>query len=100
MIVGHRPSTLAQADKILLLREGAVQAFGPRNAVLGKMREAAQAQAATEAIRQDASRDSLEAALAPAPDPAGPAAAEPADIDAGAGPEARREGGASHVDKP
>ncbi len=98
LIVGHRPSTLAQADKILLLRDGAVQAFGPRNAVLGKMREAAQAQAATEAIRQDAARDSLEAALAPAPAPAGPG--EPADSDAGAGPEARREGGASHVDKP
>ncbi len=44
LIVGHRPSTLAQADKILLLREGVVQAFGPRNEVLEKMRQAAQEQ--------------------------------------------------------
>jgi PrtD family type I secretion system ABC transporter len=45
LIVGHRPSTLAQADKVLLLRDGAVQAFGPRNEVLDKMRQAAQNQA-------------------------------------------------------
>ncbi|WEJ08644.1 ATP-binding cassette domain-containing protein [Sinorhizobium prairiense] len=30
MIVGHRPSTLAQADKILFLREGRVELFGAR----------------------------------------------------------------------
>ncbi|WP_018236939.1 type I secretion system permease/ATPase [Ensifer sp. BR816] len=38
MIVGHRPSTLAQADKILLLREGRVELFGPREDVLGRLR--------------------------------------------------------------
>lgn len=40
VIVGHRPSTLAQSDKALLLRDGIVQAFGPRAEVLGKMRDA------------------------------------------------------------
>lgn len=45
IIVGHRPSTLAQADKLLLLQDGVVQAFGPRNEILERMRLAAQAQA-------------------------------------------------------
>jgi ABC-type protease/lipase transport system fused ATPase/permease subunit len=40
LIVGHRPSTLAQADKILFLKEGRVQIFGPRDEVLGKLRRA------------------------------------------------------------
>ena len=38
MIVGHRPSTLAQADKILFLRDGRVEVFGAREDVLGKLR--------------------------------------------------------------
>jgi len=38
MIVGHRPSTLAQADKILFLREGRVELFGQREDVLGRLR--------------------------------------------------------------
>ena len=41
MIVGHRPSTLAQADKILFLRDGRVELFGAREDVLGKLRVAA-----------------------------------------------------------
>jgi len=39
IIVGHRPSTLAQANKILLLRDGRVDLFGPRDEVLQRMRE-------------------------------------------------------------
>jgi ABC-type protease/lipase transport system fused ATPase/permease subunit len=39
MIVGHRPSTLAQADKILFLREGRVELFGQREDVLGKLHD-------------------------------------------------------------
>lgn len=38
MIVGHRPSTLAQADRILFLRDGRVEVFGTREEVLGKLR--------------------------------------------------------------
>jgi len=41
VIVGHRPSTLAQADKILLLKDGRVELFGPRDEVLQKLRHAA-----------------------------------------------------------
>lgn len=41
IIVGHRPSTLAQADKILLLKDGAVELFGPREKVLQTLREIA-----------------------------------------------------------
>ncbi len=43
IVVGHRPSTLAQADLILLLKEGRVNAFGPRDEVLRKLREASAA---------------------------------------------------------
>lgn len=43
IIVGHRPSTLAQVDLILLLKEGRVNAFGPRDEVLQKLRKAAAA---------------------------------------------------------
>lgn len=38
VIVGHRPSTLAQADKILVLKEGFVAMYGPRDEVLSAMR--------------------------------------------------------------
>lgn len=41
IMVGHRPSTLAEATKILLLKDGQVQLFGPREDVLGKLRDAA-----------------------------------------------------------
>jgi len=36
IIVAHRPSVLASVDKILALRGGTVEAFGPRNEVLAK----------------------------------------------------------------
>ncbi|MBF0393062.1 MAG: ATP-binding cassette domain-containing protein, partial [Alphaproteobacteria bacterium] len=37
VIIGHRPATLAQVDKVLLLREGAIDAFGPRAQVLAAL---------------------------------------------------------------
>lgn len=40
VVVGHRPSTLAQADKLLVLRNGTVAMFGPRDEVLQAMSEA------------------------------------------------------------
>lgn len=42
VIIGHRPSTLAQADKLMFLRDGIVELFGPREEVLLKLRTAAQ----------------------------------------------------------
>ena len=38
LIVGHRPSTIAQADKIMLLKDGRVELFGPREEVLKRLR--------------------------------------------------------------
>ncbi len=50
VIVGHRPSTLAQVDAILLMKEGRVNAFGPRDEVLQKLREASAANAGQPAV--------------------------------------------------
>lgn len=41
LIVGHRPSTMAEADRILLLRDGKVELFKPRDEVLKRPRIAA-----------------------------------------------------------
>jgi PrtD family type I secretion system ABC transporter len=46
IVVAHRPSVLASVDKILALRGGAVEAFGPRNDVLQKYARRAPAPAA------------------------------------------------------
>ena len=53
LVVGHRPSTLARADRILLLKEGRVELFGPRDEVFQKLREASSV-----ASRNAASRES------------------------------------------
>ena len=45
VIVGHRPSTLAQADEILVLKEGFVAMYGPRDEVLSAMRYPARSKA-------------------------------------------------------
>ena len=37
VLIAHRPSALALADKVLLLREGRVEAFGERDAILAKL---------------------------------------------------------------
>jgi ATP-binding cassette subfamily C protein/ATP-binding cassette subfamily C exporter for protease/lipase/ATP-binding cassette subfamily C protein EexD len=47
IVVGHRPSTLSEATKILLMRDGRVQMFGERDAVMAKMRDATVAARAT-----------------------------------------------------
>ena len=41
LIVGHRPSTLAQVDKVLVLKDGKVELFGQREEVIGRLRLAA-----------------------------------------------------------
>lgn len=38
MIIAHRPNVLRYVDKILVLRDGAVQAFGPRDEILARIR--------------------------------------------------------------
>jgi ATP-binding cassette subfamily C protein len=37
VIVAHRPSALAQCDKVLLLANGVQQAYGPRDEILKKI---------------------------------------------------------------
>ncbi|GAB4405034.1 MAG: type I secretion system permease/ATPase [Rhodoferax sp.] len=50
VVVTHRTNVLAVSDKLLLLREGTVQAFGPTQEVLAAMNKAAQeARAAAQA---------------------------------------------------
>ena len=53
VIMTHRTSVLAVADKMLVLRDGAQQAFGPRDQVLAALNQAAQqaAQQATQAAQ-------------------------------------------------
>jgi len=41
VIVGHRPSTLHQVDDVMVLQNGAVAAFGPRDRILGQLRDSA-----------------------------------------------------------
>ena len=36
VVMAHRPSAIAAVDKLLILRDGAVQDFGPRDAVLAR----------------------------------------------------------------
>lgn len=40
VIISHRPTLLGVVDKVLLLREGAVQEFGPRDQVFANLRQA------------------------------------------------------------
>jgi ATP-binding cassette subfamily C exporter for protease/lipase len=47
VVITHRTSVLAAVDRLLVMRDGAVQAYGPRDEVLAALQRAAQqAQAA------------------------------------------------------
>jgi PrtD family type I secretion system ABC transporter len=37
VIIAHRPSVLAGVDKLLVLRDGVVEAFGPRNEIMARV---------------------------------------------------------------
>jgi ATP-binding cassette subfamily C exporter for protease/lipase len=57
VVISHRTSVLGVADKILLLVEGAQQAFGPRDEVLAALQKAqAQAQAQRQPAPQQAAQ--------------------------------------------
>ena len=71
VVMTHRTSVLAVADKMLVLRDGAQQAFGPRDEVLAALNQAQQ-QAAQQARQAQA-----QAAGAVARLPAGVAVAAP-----------------------
>ena len=80
VVVTHKPSLLANVDKILLIREGRMQMFGPRDAVFQKLLETQQAAQQQAAARQQAqspaasqAQSSGETAFSPAPvSPANP----------------------------
>lgn len=37
MVITHRPGILAQADTVLVMNEGKMAAFGPREAIMGQV---------------------------------------------------------------
>jgi ATP-binding cassette, subfamily C, bacterial len=37
VVISHRPNTLGVADKLLILKDGAVEMFGPRNDVIARL---------------------------------------------------------------
>ena len=41
IMVGHRPELMSQLDKLAVLKEGALEAFGPAATVLSRMRAVA-----------------------------------------------------------
>jgi ABC-type protease/lipase transport system fused ATPase/permease subunit len=45
IIISHRPATLATVDKVLILRDGAVEMFGDRSEVIAKLNRPAHVQA-------------------------------------------------------
>ena len=49
VVITHRTSVLAVADRLLLLRDGQVQAYGPRDEVLANIARANQATVAAAA---------------------------------------------------
>ncbi|MEH6436537.1 type I secretion system permease/ATPase [Massilia sp. DD77] len=67
ILITHRPSVLGATNKLLMMRDGSVQAFGPTQQVLAALQEASKK--ALEAAQQQAGQ------AGPAPTaPAGPAA--------------------------
>jgi ATP-binding cassette subfamily C exporter for protease/lipase len=55
VIMTHRTSVLAVADKMMVLRDGVMQAFGPRNDVLAALKQANEQAAAAQAGSQGSS---------------------------------------------
>ena len=47
VMISHRPNTLGAVDKLLLLRDGAVEMFGPRDEIIGRLSRPAAGQSVT-----------------------------------------------------
>lgn len=62
IVISHRPNLLAVADRMVVMREGQVALFGPRDEVLAELKKASEARGQRQASRP----------------PAGPALAQPA----------------------
>jgi PrtD family type I secretion system ABC transporter len=48
IVISHRPNTLGAVDKLLVLREGLAELFGPRNDVIARLTRAASVQSISE----------------------------------------------------
>ena len=44
-MISHRPNTLGVVDKLLVLKDGMAEAFGPRNEVIARLTRLAPVQA-------------------------------------------------------
>lgn len=56
VVITHRSSVFPAVDKILILRDGQVSGFGPRDEVLAALNKARQAQVGTDSMRLQATR--------------------------------------------
>ncbi|MEM9959047.1 MAG: type I secretion system permease/ATPase [Pseudomonadota bacterium] len=81
VIVGHRASTIEEADKVLLLNRGVVADYGPRDHVLSRLQrgrpEASQAEAAPHGAQQQRQAQSVNETAASPPNPARSPQTEP-----------------------
>jgi ATP-binding cassette subfamily C exporter for protease/lipase len=66
VVISHRTTVLSVTDKLLLLRDGQQQAFGPRDEVLAALQQA-QAQAAQQAQQAQAAQQGQPGTAAPQP---------------------------------
>ena len=80
VLITHRPSALGVADRLLLMRDGRVQAHGPRDAVLAALRQAAPA--AAPAATSTAGPPPTAPAVTPPAQPTEPGAGAPPGPDA------------------
>jgi PrtD family type I secretion system ABC transporter len=55
VVISHRPNTLGVVDKLLVLKEGAAELFGPRNEVIGQLTRLAAVKPAAAAAAAQAS---------------------------------------------
>ncbi|MGB6228710.1 MAG: type I secretion system permease/ATPase [Litorimonas sp.] len=76
VVMAHRPSAIAAVDKLLSLRDGRQHAFGPKDEVLAKLREEAQANQGAKRAPKPSPADVPSKATTPArPAPKAPAKA-------------------------
>ena len=68
LVITHRTSILPAADKVLMLRDGQVAAFGPRDDVLAALQKAKQ-QAQQQALQQQIASQALQQANGAEPTP-------------------------------
>jgi ATP-binding cassette, subfamily C, bacterial len=55
VVISHRPNTLGVVDKLLVLKDGAIEIFGPRNEVIGQLTRLASVKSASAGVTAQAS---------------------------------------------